>query len=181
MEQLMIKAAEKMDKAVATTQQKFTGVRTSRANTGLLENILVEAYGVSMPLNQLGMITVPDAQMLMVTPFDIQNINSIEKSIMNSNLGLTPQNDGKVIRIPLPRLNEERRKELDKILRQEAEEGRVALRNIRREVLDEVKKNKAYSEDDQKRIQAEVQKVTDKYSGRIEELLENKLKEIKEI
>ncbi len=181
MEKLVAKASDRMEKSIASTKQKFAGIRTGRANTGLLENVMVEAYGATMPLNQLGMLTVPDAQMLMISPFDITTIGAIEKAIMNSNLGLTPQNDGRVIRIPLPRLNEERRKELDRIVRQEAEEGRISLRNIRREVLDEAKKDKEFSEDDHKRIQTEVQKVTDKYSAKIEELLENKLKEIKEI
>ncbi len=181
MDQILAKTTDRMERSIASTKQKFAGVRTGRANTGLLDNVMVEAYGATMPLNQLGMVTVPDAQMLMISPFDISTVGAIEKAIMNSNLGLTPQNDGRVIRIPLPRLNEERRKELDRIVRQEAEEGRIALRNIRREVLDDVKKNKEFSEDDQKRIQAEVQKVTDKYTAKIEELLENKLKELKEI
>lgn len=181
MEKILAKATDKMEKAISTTKQRFAGVRTARANPGLLDPVQVDAYGSSMPLNQVAMISVPDAQMLMISPFDPQNISAIEKAIMNANLGLTPQNDGKVIRIPLPRLNEERRKELDKIVRSEAEEGRVSLRNIRRDILDEVKKDKTISEDEHKRIQSEVQKVTDKFTAKIEELLENKLKELKEI
>ncbi|MBU0579863.1 MAG: ribosome recycling factor [Candidatus Margulisbacteria bacterium] len=177
----MAKAKERMEKSIANTKQKFSGIRTGRASPALLNNIMVEAYGSNMPLNQLATITVPESQMLVVSPFDPQNINAIEKGIMNSNLGLTPQNDGKIIRVPLPKLSEERRKELDKIVRQEAEEGRVAIRNIRRDLLDEIKKNKEYSEDDSKRIQDEIQKVTDKNTAQIDELLENKIKEIKEI
>lgn len=181
MDKIMAQAKERMEKSLANTKQKFAGMRTGRASTSLLNNISAEAYGSAMPLNQLATISVPEAQMLLVSPFDPQNIGAIEKAIMNSNLKLTPQNDGKVIRVPLPQLSEERRKELDKVVRQEAEEGRVAVRNIRRDLLDEVKKNKEFSEDDTKRVQAEVQKVTDKYIFKIDDYMDNKLKEIKEI
>lgn len=181
MDKVLAKAKDKMEKSIVNTKQKFSGIRTSRASTALLDNIKVDAYGAMMPLNQVGTVSVPQAQLLMVTPFDIQNIGAIEKAIMNAKLGLTPQNDGKVIRVPLPLLSEERRNELEKVIKAEAEEGRVAIRNIRRDLLDEVKKSNEFSEDDSKRVQAEVQKVTDKYIGSIEELLKNKEKEIREI
>ncbi|MFC1516950.1 ribosome recycling factor [Candidatus Margulisiibacteriota bacterium] len=181
MDKIMAKTKERMEKCLVNTKQKFSGIRTGRASTALLNNISVDAYGSAMPLNQLATVSVPEPQMLLVSPFDPQNINAIEKAIMNSNLGLTPQNDGKIIRVPLPQLSEERRKELDKIIRKEAEEGRVAVRNIRRDLIDEVKKNKEFSEDDSKRVQAEVQKVTDQHIAKIDDLLDNKVKEIKEI
>jgi len=181
MDKILAKAKERMEKSVGSTKQKFSGIRTGRASTALLDIINAEAYGTTMPLNQLATVTVPEPQLLVVSPFDPQNINAIEKAIMNSSLGLTPQNDGRVIRVPLPQLSEERRKELDKVVRQEAEEGRISIRNIRRDLLIEVKKNKELSEDDTKRVQDEVQKITDKYILKVDELLENKVKEIKQI
>jgi ribosome recycling factor len=181
MSEIIAKAKERMEKSIESTKQKFSSIRTGRANTSLVEHLNVVAYGASMSLNQLGTITVPETQMLMISPFDPQNIAVIEKAIMNSNLGLTPQNDGKVIRIPLPQLSEERRKDLEKIVKNEAEEGRVVIRNIRRDLIDEVKKDETLSEDDSKRIQDDIQKTTDDFNARIEDLLANKLKEVHEI
>lgn len=175
---------EKMDKTMDHVRHEFSTIRTGRASTALLDGISVDYYGSSVPLNQIANVSVPDAKLLLVTPYDKGGLGSIEKAILKSDLGLTPSNDGKVIRIPIPELTEERRKDLVKIIRRLAEDSRISLRNIRREANDQVKKAEKSGdvpEDESHRIRDEIQKVTDEYVKRIDELLSAKEKEIMEV
>lgn len=171
----------KMEKSIETVKKNFSGVRTGRANPALVENIFIEAYGQKMPLKQVASISVPENKTILITPFDRNNIQAIEKGISVADLGLTPQSDKNVIRLRLPDLTQQRREELGKIVRNFAEEGRVVIRNIRRESLDSIKKNSEYSEDDKKMFQDKVQKLTDEYVQKIDHLAKNKEEEIKEI
>jgi len=174
----------KMQKALESTRREFNEVRTGRAHPGLLEGLHVDYYGTMTPLKQMASITVPDSRTILIQPWDISSIPAIEKAISNSNLGVTPNNDGKVLRVGLPQLSTERRQELQKLVKQMAEHGRVSLRTIRREANDRIKKMQSdgdVSEDDSFRAQDEVQKVTDKYIKEIDDLLEKKVKELVEI
>jgi len=175
---------DKMDKTMEHVRHEFATIRTGRASTSLLDGIDVDYYGSSVPLNQIANVSVPDARLLMVTPYDKGALGSIEKALLKSDLGLTPNNDGKVIRIPIPELTEERRKDLAKIVRRLAEDSRVSLRNSRREAKDRVKKAekaREIPEDDSHRIMDEVQKLTDEYTGKVDDLLKAKEEEIMEI
>jgi ribosome recycling factor len=172
---------ELMSKAVQATQRSFSTVRTGRANASLLDRVQVEYYGVPTPLKALASITTPDASTLLIQPFDPSTLAAIERAILASDLGLTPSNDGKVIRLTLPPLTEERRKELTKQVAKLAEEGRVSIRNIRRDAIDAVRKqekNGEISEDESKSRQEEIQKLTDRYIKKIDELLAEKEKEL---
>ncbi|HET6351142.1 MAG TPA: ribosome recycling factor [Coriobacteriia bacterium] len=173
-----------MDKTYQALLHEFATVRTGRASTGLFEKIHVDAYGSSMPLNQVANIKVPDAQTVVIEPWDKQVINAIEKAIQASDLGLNPSNDGMLIRIPFPPLTEERRRELAKLCKGYAEEGRVAVRNVRRDAnhkLDKLAKDGEVSEDDVRRAEAEVQKATDGHIKEIDEALKRKEAEIMEV
>lgn len=182
--EILAATKSKMNDTIEHIRREFSTIRTGRASTSLLDGIDVDYYGSSVPLNQLANVSVPDARLLLITPYDKSALGSIEKAILKSDLGLTPANDGKLIRIPIPELTEERRKDLVKIVRRLAEDSRVSLRNIRRESNDRVKKaekDKDISEDDSHRIMDEVQTVTGEYVGKIDEILAAKEKEIMEI
>ncbi len=182
--EIIARVREKMDKTIDHIKHEFATIRTGRASTALLDGVNVDYYGSSVPLIQLANVSVPEARLLLVTPFDKGALGNIEKAILKSGLGLTPNNDGKVIRIPIPELTEERRKDLVKVVRRLAEDSRVSLRNTRREANEEVKKNEKdgnLSEDDSRRIQDEIQKVTAEYVKKIDESLEAKEKEVMEV
>ncbi len=174
-------ARKRMDKSVKAFQSEIARVRTGRASVALLDGIKVDYYGSTMPLNQMATITVAEARLIVIQPWDPSAIGAIEKAIQRSDLGLTPVNDGKVIRISIPPLTEERRKELVKMVRKMAEEARVAIRNIRRDILDDLKKMKKegeLAEDDFYRAQDQLQKITDEHIEKIDKILETKEKEI---
>ena len=176
-------AESRMQGALDTLAREFAGVRTGRATTALLEGVRVDAYNTPTPVNQLASVSLPDARTLVIQPWDQSLLAKIEKAIQKSDLGLTPTNDGKVVRLSIPPLNEERRKQLAKAVGKLAEEARVAVRNIRREAKDKVRglaKDKKISEDDEKRNEAELQKLTDRFVQRVDELLKKKEQEILE-
>ncbi len=177
-------AAQRMKKAIQITRDEFMTVRTGRASTSLVDRINVEYYGTEMPLAQLATVSSPEPRLLVVHPFDKTSIPAIEKAILQSDLGITPGNDGNVVHLPIPALNEERRRDLIRVVKTMAEEGRVAIRNIRRdsnEHLKVLKKDKQVSEDDERRAEDEVQKLTDKYIREIDDMLKNKEQEILEV
>lgn len=177
-------AATRMEKSVAVMRQEFAKLRAGRAHTSLLDHITVEYYGVETPLNQLANVYVEDARTLAVTPYDKSAVQAIEKAIMNSDLGLNPASAGQVIRVPLPPLTEERRRDFVKHVRAEAESGRVAVRNVRRDAMSDIKelvKAKEVSEDEARRAEEEVQGLTDKYIAEIDQLLEAKEKDLMEV
>ena len=172
----------KMEKSVEATQRAFNTLRTGRANTALLDRVEVDYYGTPTPLKQIAGVTVPDASTIVIQPYDASALSNIERAIsMDSSLGLNPNNDGKLIRLNIPPLTEERRKELAKVAAKYAEEGKVALRNIRRDAIDGVRKQEKagdVSEDESRDLQDDVQKATDKFSAKIDSLLKEKEKEI---
>jgi len=177
-------ATEKMDKAIAVLKDELSGVRTGRATPALLQRIVVDYYGTPVPIQQLASFSVPEPRTLMVTPYDPNAISSMEKAIMASDLGITPGNDGTVIRLSFPPLTEERRKELIKLVHHRGEEGRVAVRNIRRhskEELEKLEREGAISEDDLIRAERELQKLTDSHISDIDEVVAHKDTELKEI
>jgi ribosome recycling factor len=174
----------RMEKAVNDLQHDMASIRTGRASISILDHIKVDYYGTPTPLNQLGNLHVPEPAMITVQPWDLSQIAAIEKAIRAGNLGLNPSNDGKLIRIPIPPLTEERRKELVKQLHSVAENHRVAVRNIRRDGNESVKKllkDKAITEDDDRRAHDEIQKMTDSYMGKLDQAAKGKEKEILEI
>ncbi|MCL4238713.1 MAG: ribosome recycling factor [Anaerolineae bacterium] len=177
-------AEERMKSAVAVLEEDLRGMRTGRASTGLVEKLGVDYYGTETPLYQLATISVPEAQMIMIRPFDKTSLKTIERAILASELGLTPNNDGTVIRLNIPTLTQERRVELQKIVGRRAEEARVAVRNVRRSAIDDLRefeKEKLISEDENKRGQDEIQKLTDRYIHLIEEAGKRKEAEIMEL
>jgi ribosome recycling factor len=177
-------AVRRMDKSVETTQHEFNSIRTGRASAALLDHVSVDYYGTATPLIQLSTINVPEPRMLTVQPFDPGSLKAIEKAIMESDLGLTPSNDGKIIRLPIPQLTEERRKDLVKVVRQRAEDGRVAVRNVRRDVMHHQKElvNKGdFAAGVEHRAEERVQKLTDEHVHKIDELLKRKEAEILEV
>jgi ribosome recycling factor len=183
-EELLQDAVRRMDTTVEHTRGEFNTVRTGRASAALLDRITIDYYGTPTPLKQLATINVPEPRMLTVQPFDPSTIKSIEKAIQESDLGLTPSNDGKMIRLPMPQPNEERRRELVKVVRKLAEEGRVAVRNVRRDVmhhLQELVRNGDVGDDEERRAEDRVQKLTDEHTKSIDELLKHKEAEIMEV
>ncbi len=177
-------AENKMQQAVQAARRELASIRTGRANPALLDRITVDYYGTPTPLNQMASISVPEARLLVIQPWDKSVLKDIEKAILSSELGLTPTSDGSVIRIQIPQLTEERRRDLAKLARKEAEDKRVAVRNVRRDANDELKrleKEGVISEDDCRRAQTDVQELTDKYVKEIDELLAVKEKEIMEV
>lgn len=183
-EEVIKEAQERMENVLAATRRDFAGIRTGRASTALLDRVSVEYYGSVTPLNQLATISAPEPRLLLVQPWDKSQLPAVEKAILQSDLGLTPSNDGNVIRIAIPQLTEERRKELVRLVRKEAEEKRVVVRNVRRdanETLKELVKEKEISEDESRRAQERVQALTDKFIEEIDRLLEGKEKEIMEV
>lgn len=174
----------KMEKTLETLRADFGGLRAGRAHVSLLDSIMIDAYGTMTPISQIGTISVPDARCLSVSIWDRGLCKAVEKAIMESDLGLNPASDGQLIRIPIPPLSEERRKELSKIAGKYTEQGKVAVRNIRRDALDGIKKLKkdnAISEDEEKRFSEEVQKITDDYVKKIDEALAQKEKDIMQV
>ena len=183
-DELLADARERMGKSVEVTQGEFNSVRTGRASPSLLDRIQVEYYGTPTPLRQLATIHAPEAQLLTVQPFDKSSIKNIEKSIRESDLGLNPSNDGNLIRLSIPPLTEERRHEMVKVVRHIAEEGRIKIRNVRRDVMHDLRELKSEGEvgsDDERRAEAELQKLTDVHTGEIDELLAGKEEEILEV
>ncbi len=175
---------EKMDKALEVYKHDLATIRTGRASLSLIEGITVDYYGTQTPLNQVATLSVPDPKTITIQPWEQRIIPDIEKAILQSDLGITPTNDGKVIRLNIPPLTEERRKQLVKVVRKRAEEARVAIRNIRREFNEELKKmekNKEISEDQLKKDLDEVQKVTDEHIKKVDKILESKENEIMEV
>jgi len=183
-EEIKKSTEEKMTHAVEALKKDFATIRTGRASIALLDNVTVEAYGASQKLNQTATLTTPDPRTIMVQPWDPKLIGDIERAIMKSDLGLTPVNDGKVVRINIPQLTEERRKEFVKVAKKRAEDGKVAVRNIRRDSNDKLKKiekDKEISEDELKKSLDEIQKMTDSYIKKIDSTLEHKESEIMEV
>jgi ribosome recycling factor len=174
-------ARQAMDKAVEAVRREFSTVRTGKATTSLLDLVKVEAYGNEMPLNQVASVAVPEPKLLTVQPWDKTLLKAVEKAILASDLGLTPSNDGNLIRIPLPALNEERRKELVKIVHKFAEEGRVAIRHARTEAISRIKKAEHVSEDEKKHAEKDVQKLHDDHLKLVEEAVKSKEAEIMEV
>ncbi len=182
--QIITEMSERMDKAIESLRRDLATVRTGRANAALLDKVSFEYYGVITPVNQAANITTPDVRTISIQPWDKSTLGEIEKAIQKSDLGLAPNNDGTVIRLSIPMLTEERRKELSKIAKRIGEDSKVAVRNIRRDVNDELKqqeKDKIISEDDSHRILDEIQKVTDKYIAQIDEVIDLKEQEIMEV
>ena len=173
-----------MSKSVASLHQELTKIRTGRAHTSFLDHITVEYYGSQVPLNQVSNVGVEDSRTLVVTPWEKDMVKAIEKAIMTSDLGLNPATAGTVIRVPLPALTEERRKDMIRVVRSEAEGGRIAIRNIRRDALHDVKellKEKMIGEDDERRAEGEIQVITDKHVAEVDKVLADKESELMEI
>lgn len=177
-------ADEKMHKAAEVTHDDLNQIRTGRASPALVERISIDYYGTTTPLNQLASINVPEPRLLVIQPYDKSTIGAIEKAILGSDLGVTPSNDGNVIRLPFPQLTEERRKELIKVAHHRAEEGKVAVRNVRRhakEELERLQKAASISEDELHRAEKDLQRETDAHVAEIDELLVHKEKELREV
>ncbi len=174
-------AKEHMQRAVDNSQRELSTIRSGKATTSLLDTVRVEAYGQQLPLNQVASVSAPEPRLLTVQPWDKSLVGAIEKGILTADLGLNPSNDGTLIRIPLPPLTEERRKELVRIVRKLAEEGRIAIRHARHEAIDSIKKVEHVSDDDKHRREGEVQKLHDEFIAQIESLVTAKEAEIMEI
>jgi ribosome recycling factor len=177
-------ATERMQKCVVAFKNELKRLRTGRAHTSLLEHIRVDYYGSEMPLQQVASLALEDARTITVTPWEKNLVSAIEKAIMKSDLGLTPNTAGTVIRVPMPPLTEERRRDLTKVVRQEAENARVAVRNVRRDVINDLRdmvKEKLVSQDDDRRAQDEIQKLTDKHIAEIDQVLAEKEKELMQV
>ncbi|HMK49287.1 MAG TPA: ribosome recycling factor [Thermodesulfovibrionales bacterium] len=173
-----------MSKTIEALKKDFSSIRTGRASLALLDDILVNYYSVATPLQQLASLSVPESRQIAIQPWDSKVIPEIEKAILKSDLGLTPMNDGKMVRINIPPLTEERRKQLVKTVRKKSEEAKVSIRNIRRDIIEELKKlekDKHISEDVVKKSQEETQKITDSYIAKVDEVLAHKEKEIMEV
>jgi ribosome recycling factor len=183
-DELMQDAQRRMDKSIDATRSELNSVRTGRASAALLDRIQVDYYGQKTPLRQLATINVPEPRLLTIQPFDPSSLKTIERAIQESDLGLTPSNDGKTIRLPIPQLTEERRKELVRYVRQLAEDGRVAVRNVRRDAIHHLKDlvdNGEVGADEEHRAEDRVQKLTDEHTKAIDELLKHKEAEIMEV
>jgi ribosome recycling factor len=181
MQALLREMETRMQGAVDLLGREFSGIRTGRANTALLDAVRVDAYGTLTPINQLASLSVPDPKTLVIQPWDSSQITAIEKAILKSDLGLTPANDGKVVRLVMPALTEERRKQLARTVGKFAEDARVAIRNIRREINEKLKamaKDKKVSQDEERRGHDQIQKTTDKYIGKVDDLARKKEQEI---
>ncbi len=181
MSEIISTMRQKMDSSIETYRKELTRVRTGRASLSLLDGIKVESYGSQMPINQVATLTIPENRLIIIQPWDMQLISVIEKAILKSNIGLNPVNDGKVIRISIPQLTEERRKELVKQVKKTSEDFRVAVRNCRREAIDHLKKqkkDKEISEDDMFSLQSDAQKYTDEHIKLIDDIMAEKDKEV---
>jgi ribosome recycling factor len=183
-EDVLKDAERRMMKTLEHVKEEFASIRTGRASASLLNRVMVDYYGQPTPLNQIASIAVPEPSLLVVSPYDKSVINDVEKAILQSDLGLTPINDGNIIRLPIPKLTEERRRELTRLVRAKAEEGRVAIRNIRRDAIEDLRafeKEGEITKDDLHRGQEEVQKLTDRYVGETDKMLKAKEKELMEV
>lgn len=168
----------RMDGAIDVLHKEFGGLRTGRASASLLDPVVVDVYGAKMPLNQVATISVPESRMLSVQVWDMNNAKAVEKAIIDAGLGLNPQSEGAVLRLPIPDLTEERRTELTKVAGKYAESARIAIRNVRRDGMDDIKKSDDFSEDDKKRLSDDVQKLTDVSVKKVDEMLSAKEKDI---
>jgi ribosome recycling factor len=181
-DELLAEAKSKMDQAITHTVDEFSTVRTGRANPGLLHRITVDYYGTQTPLQQIAGFSVPEARLLVVQPYDKSSIQAIEKAIMTADLGLNPSNDGNVIRLAFPQLTEERRRDLIRMVRHLAEEGRIAIRNVRRHIKDDIESLEGeVSEDDVRRAEKVLQEMTDRHVHKVDEQLTNKEEELLEV
>jgi len=182
--ELLVSGEDAMKKTIEKTKHDFSTVRTGRANAALLDGVKVESYGSLLALNQVAGVSVPDGRTLEIRPWDLTQLGAIEKAILKSDLGLTPVNDGRLIRISIPALTEERRREIVKVVNKMSEDYKIAIRNERRHIVDEIKKlekEKTITEDDRKKYEVDVQKLTDSYIGKIEELVKQKEEELMKI
>ena len=168
----------RMDGSIESLRTDFSGLRAGRASTSLLDSVVVEVYGAKMPLNQVGSVSVPESRLLTVQVWDTSNTSAVEKAIRNSGLGLNPMAEGSLIRIPMPELTEERRAELSKVAGKYAENARIAIRNVRRDGMDQIKADKDLPEDEAKRQSDEVQKITDEHIKKVDDMLTEKEKDI---
>jgi len=174
----------RMDKSIEATHHEFNSIRTGRASPALLDRITIDYYGTPTPLKSLASISAPEARLLVVQPFDPGSIKNIERAVQESDLGLTPSNDGKIVRLPIPALTEERRKDLVKVVRRVAEDGKVAIRNVRRDIMQHLKElvvNGDVGDDEERRAEQQVQKITDEHTKSIDDLLKVKEAEIMEV
>jgi ribosome recycling factor len=182
--QILREAEEKMKKAVSVNLEELSTIRSGRANPTLLNRVTVDYYDTKVPLNQIANVSVPEPRLMVISPYDPNSISAIEKAILASDIGITPNNDGQVIRLAVPQLTEERRKELVKVAHVRAEEGRVAVRNIRKHAkqeLERMKKDHDLSEDEERGAENELQKLTDKYVGQVDDNLKRKEAELSEV
>lgn len=183
-ELILMDAAERMDKSVEVLRHEADTIRTGRANVAMLDSVRVELYGAAMPLNQVATVNAPDARLLVVQPFDRSTLGTIEKELMRADLGLTPSNDGTVIRLPIPMMTQERRQEMVKRLHRLREDAHVAIRNVRRDALDHLRgleKNKEISQDELRREQDQLQKITDEHIARADQVNDKKEAELMEV
>ncbi|MET1032839.1 MAG: ribosome recycling factor [Domibacillus tundrae] len=183
-QEIMNQSKEKMQKAIGAFNRELASIRAGRASANVLDRITIDYYGAPTPVNQLASINIPEARLLTITPYDKSSMGDIEKALMKSDLGLTPSNDGSIIRLNFPALTEERRKELAKLVKKEAEEAKVAIRNIRRDANDDLKKsekNGDLTEDDLRGYTEDVQKQTDDYIRKVDEIAKEKEQEIMEV
>jgi ribosome recycling factor len=183
-EDFLADAKRRMDKSIEATHHEFNSIRTGRASPALLDRVTIDYYGTQTPLKSLASISAPEPRLLVVQPFDPGAIKGIERAIQESDLGLTPSNDGKVVRLPIPALTEERRKDLVKVVRRIAEDGKVAIRNVRRDIMQHLKElvvNGDVGDDEERRAEQQVQKVTDDHTKSIDDLLKVKEAEIMEV
>lgn len=182
--QILNDAQDRMKKVIENLRSDFTSIRTGRASTGILDKVFVDYYGVPTPVNQVSSVSVPEPKMILIQPWDATTLPSIEKAILKSDLGLNPNNDGKVIRLVLPELTEERRKELVRTAKKRAEEAKIAIRNLRREYNDTLRtmeRNGEISEDEHRRFEEETQKITDRFTDKVDNIFEDKEKDILEV
>lgn len=181
---LMVEAEERMKKALEAVRRELAGIRSGKATPALLDTVRVEAYGQPMALNQVGQVSAPEPRLLVVQPYDRSLVKAVSRAIQQSDLGLNPTDDGTVVRVPIPTLTEERRKDLVKLIARFAEEGRVHVRQVRHEVIHDLKKqgkDGTLPEDEERRLEAETQKLTDRYVGMVDELLKKKTAEVMEV
>ena len=181
LEAILTEVQNRMEKSLENTKEKFSHVRAGRASVSMLDGVTVEAYGSPTPLNQVGTVSAPEARLLTIDPWDKSLIPAIEKSILQANLGFNPSNDGKVIRLAVPELTEDRRKEYVKLVKKEAEEGKIAIRNVRKDInnkLRKLEKDSEITEDELKSSEEKVQKMTDKFVAAVDEALAKKEKEL---
>ncbi len=181
---LLVEAEERMKKALEGVRRELAGIRSGKASPALLDTVRVEAYGQTMPLNQVGQVSAPEARLLVVQPYDRSLVKAVSRAIQQADLGLNPTDDGTVVRVPVPTLTEERRRDLVKLIARFAEEGRVHVRQVRHEILHDLKKqgkDGTLPEDEERRLESETQKLTDRYIGLVDEMLKKKTAEVMEV